>query len=417
MIPASLCISCKGRLWCKLPSCPILERFDAKTRVVSGVKGNVFEGSSPPGVFVSWTDYPVVSIAPMAPPTVSASNDILDNPEGWFGLMPEQIIAFRSQLIQAKSKANVRQASQPGAQLGVLQEIAMSAKPVAAEFRLSRPPVAHLSFHEGVAPTGPSAPLVRLDLSENPSIPTKVDYLVSDTDAKSTTAVQELYDKDFSVHYLSKLLSAGTLGIGKNRKLVPTRWSITAIDSNVSAYLVEEVVKDQPELGGIELYFARYLDNSFFVLLIPRAWSFEMMECWLPGSAWTLEDPNAQKADAFHIIQDHEFFDGRTSYADRITGAYYAARLAVAEYLVRQKRQAAALVFREIGQGYAVPLGVWVIRETVRKALESKPMGFSDLSLALSYIGAHLRAPLVAYKKESKLIPFLTRQKRLSDFS
>lgn len=416
MIPASLCISCKGRLWCKLPACPILEKFSQKQSAVASIQSNRFEGSSPPGVFVSWTGYPKVSIAPMAPPVRSKESRSMDDPETWFGLPSSDIVQFRSALISAKTPMRVGDAKNPSRTLSTIQEISMSREPVDADFSLKHKPSVSLAFHEGVAPTGPSAPLAKLSLLENPSVPAKVEALVADTDAKSAVAIEELYDKDFSVHYLSKLLSAGTLGVGKNRKLVPTRWSITAIDSNVSEFLIDDTVKDQPELGEVRLFQAGYLDNRFFVLLVPRAWSFEMLECWLPGSAWTLEDPRAQKADAFQVISDHEFYDGRTTYADKITGAYYAARLAVAEYLVREKRQAAALIFREIGQGYAVPLGVWVIRETVRKALSGKPIAFSDLSLALSYVSARLSAPFAEYKKESQLIPFFTNQKRLSEF-
>jgi hypothetical protein len=53
----------------------------------------------------------------------------------------------------------------------------------------------------------------------------------------------------------------------------------------------------------------------------------------------------------------------------------------------------------------------------MRKALESKPMAFSDLPLALQYVAARSTAPFALYKKESKLIPFLTQQRRLSEFA
>ena len=41
----------------------------------------------------------------------------------------------------------------------------------------------------------------------------------------------------------------------------------------------------------------------------------------------------------------------------RITGAYYSARLAVAEHLKRIRRQASAIVFREITPEYKIPMG------------------------------------------------------------
>ena len=55
------------------------------------------------------------------------------------------------------------------------------------------------------------------------------------------------------------------------------------------------------------------------------------------------------KKKLFVDSADVEFFSQRKDYASNVTGAYYAARLAVAEFLVEKKRQAAAIVFREIG--------------------------------------------------------------------
>ena len=416
MIPASLCIRCKGRLWCQLPSCPILDKFQAKEKTVSLIREKEFEGSSPPSVFVSWANYPSVSIAPLSPPLVSNQNALMDNPEQWFFRSLAEIVQMRSQLIQSRTRMEAKSAQNPSYELVDVQDLALSVKPVEAGFQLKEKPHSVLSFHEGTAPLGPIAPLKKMVLHENPHIPTRVEKWVSDSDAKSQLAVQDLFVHGFPVHYLHKILSAGTLGQKNNRKLVPTRWSITAIDDNVSRFLVDDSVKGFQQLGETELFFSEYSGNRFFVLLIPAAWSFEMMECWLPGSPWTLEDPSYAKSDSFSIIHDFEFFSGRKTYADNITGAYYAARLAVAEHLVKRKRQASAIVLREIGSEYVSPLGVWVIRETVRNALSKKPLHFSDLKLALEYLQFRLRVPVGQYQKTSQLLSFLKNQKKISEW-
>ncbi len=407
-----MCIKCKGRLWCQLPKCPIIEKFEVRQKSLVEIKDKRFEGSSPPGVFVSWAGYPDVSIAPVAPPIVSEKNALMDNPEEWFGLPSSEIVSMRSQLISSRRRQSVSDAKNPSRELSSIQELALSIKPVEAEFSLKNNPSSFLSFHESTAPLGPSAELDRMKLVDNPKIPKKADYLSGDTAAKSTAAITELYDDGLPVHYLYKILSAGTLGVGSNRKLVPTRWSITAIDSNVSDYLVDEFVKSNPELGEFELYRESYLGNHFFVLLVPGVWSFEMLECWLPGASWALF---ADKSEV-SVIQDHEGYYGRTTYADNVTGAYYSSRLAIAEHLVKKKRSAAAVVFREITPDYTVPLGVWVIRETVRKALSKKPLTFSDLKLCLEFIGYHLRVPLDKYLASSKLLPDLRAQKKISQW-
>lgn len=309
---------------------------------------------------------------------------------------------------------NASNAGNPSYELVSLQELAMSFNPVEANFKLKEKPKPQLSFNETTAPLGPVASLDKISLLENPVIPQKVDYLVSDTAVKSQVAIQELFEHGLPAHYLSKLLSAGTLGIKKNRKITPTRWSITAIDDNVSKYLIEKYVKDFQQAGETELFSSSYLGNSFFVLLIPENWGFEMLECWLPGSPWTLQDPEYQQSSQYTVISDFEFYNGRKKYAENITGAYYAARLAVAEHLVKKKRQASAIVFREIGTDYSSPLGVWVIRETVRNAFQKKPLKFSGLNLALEYLQFRLKVPIKQYKQKSKLIDSLKNQKKIT---
>jgi len=409
MISSKLCIRCKGKLLCGLSYCPILQKYSQQSKAVSNIQGNEFTGSSPPSLFVSWKNYPNVSIAPLSPTEVFDSG-LFDAPEQWFGLSPEKIVSFRQQLVQGNAQANAFDAAKPSYKLAEMQELAMASDPTSIGVKLKRKPVLSLSFHESVAPIGPSAPLLRMRLEENPSIAKKIDSAVSDTDLKSGDALTMLYGAGFPVSRLYKLLSAGTLGIGKNRKLVPTRWSITAVDSNLASWLVDEHVKFFSQISEFELYHSNYLDNDFWVLLLPGSWAFEQLECWLPGGSWAV---NAKET---HIIQDHEFFKGRAKYASNVEGAYYSAKLALAEHLVERKRQAASIVFREIGAGYALPLGVWQIRENVRNALKQKPLAFSSLSLALAFLSGKLKVPMQKYRKQSKLLDFLQHQKRLSDF-
>ncbi|MCX6802622.1 MAG: Nre family DNA repair protein [Candidatus Diapherotrites archaeon] len=410
MLDPKLCVKCKGKLLCGLSYCPVLERHSARSRATSRIKGTDFYGSSPPGIFISWHNYPNITVSALSPTTVEPNAAILDAPEQWFGLSDQDILSFRESLIGSGKKFKAKEASLPDQKLSTMQELVMSFKPVNVEESLFKKPEPILSFHESVAPIGPRAPLKSIKLTENPKIPQKVDYLNADINVKSMTAVMELYDSGFPISFLYKLLSAGTLGVEKNRKLVPTRWAISAIDSNISEKIIDTKVKSFQQLGEIRLFHSTYLDNTFYVLLLPREWSFEQLECWLPGGAWTAD------AKEHSIIQDHEFYEGRKDYASNVEGAYYSARLAVAEYLVKEKRQAAALVFREIGQGYNMPLGVWVIRETVRKALESKPFVFFDLQLALKFLGMKLKVPVAQYEKESKLLDQIRHQKRLGDF-
>ncbi|MBI2142476.1 hypothetical protein HYU15_03240, partial [Candidatus Woesearchaeota archaeon] len=74
--------------------------------------------------------------------------------------------------------------------------------------------------------------------------------------------------------------------------------------------------------------------------------------------------------------------------AENCSGGYYAARLPVLEQLARMKRQASVLVIRMITDEYLLPLGVWVCREAVRKAVAAKPISFASKELMLKYADA-----------------------------
>ena len=402
------CLKCRGRLWCG-PRCPILEKHSKKLDAIERIPDE-FIGSSPPSLFVSHYTYPKVSVAPLSPPRIVENAEMLDFPEKWFGLPAEEIIAFRETLVRAKKEFKVSDAASPSYELTEIQETALSSKPVEVEISLSSRPTAGIAFSNHAPPMGPAANMKSFALQENPSVPKKIDYIASDTDTLSTTALQELHDSKVPVSHLYKLLSAGLLGIKKQRKLVPTRWSITAVDSNISQKLVDKI-KYFPQLGETMVFTSAYLDNYYYVMLYPNSWEFEQLEAWKPGTMWT----SGRKEPT--ILADHEFYKGRTKYVEEIAGAYYSSRLAVAEYLSKIKRQAGCIIFREIGKGYDVPLGVWQVRENVRNALLQKPAAFSDFNSALAHVSAKLTIPLQYWEKKSKLLDSQLHQQKLARWS
>tara|TARA_Y100000310_G_scaffold344521_1_gene457720 strand:- start:256 stop:1521 length:1266 start_codon:yes stop_codon:yes gene_type:complete len=407
-----ICVKCKGRLWCG-PKCFILDRLERKKTTMQSINQNEIQSQSPPGVFVSWHGYPKVNFSPMAPATEPENKDswVTDDTDLWFGKPAEEIINFRESLVRGNMKVEVNQAKDPDYDLTEVHETLMAKKPVDIEMKLKGAPRARaLSFSDFHAPMGPQADLKKFSMTQNPSINSKIDYLYSDTDAKSLDAMIELYKADVGVNQLHKILSAGMLGVKKKRKFVPTRWSITAVDSQLSEHFVDEKIKYFSELGSINLFSSNYLKNYFYVILVPRQWSFELMEAWKPGSSWAMD----AKEPVF--TTDYEFYQGRKSYAENTAGGYYAVRIAIAEHLLKIKKQATALVFREIGSSGAPNLGVWKCRETVRDALKQKPLEFSELDLALKYVNEKMAIPINYWFKNSVILKEIKHQKRITDF-
>ena len=142
--------------------------------------------------------------------------------------------------------------------------------------------------------------------------------------------------------------------MGKKRKLVPTRWSITATDDIISQSLIDEAL-DYPLIDGIRVFHFEHMGNLFSVILFPHRWLYEMIEAWYSKGV-------------LGFGSDHEDARG-IDHPPEIAGAYFAAKLAVGEYLVRNQIQSGALILREIRPEYAIPVGVWQIREGVREAM------------------------------------------------
>ena len=248
---------------------------------------------------------------------------------------------------------------------------------------------------------GPSVTIDSMRLVQNPKISRKVDDIVSD-DLKAADAGFLLYKSGIDVYRLTNILSSGALGISK--KMVPTRWSITASDDIVAKQLMKEI-RLFPEIEECLAYESEYMDNRFVILLLPGAWEFENFEAWHPGSNWSF-------SDAVEIAAEYEPFSGRKDYASTEAGGYYASRIGVAEAVHAMKKQCKAVVFREIGGGYTVPLGVWVVRETVRNAFKAGPKRFASKAEALEYVKTRIRLTLAEYLKRSVVL----RQRSVKDF-
>ena len=316
-----------------------------------------FHGRSPPSVFIGSHSYSEVNTGVLSPQH-PGSSDLMDSPDKWYSqnYSIEKVASLRTSLVNSKQKTKIGNTDNF---LTSTREIAMARKPVDIEVSLQKKPGDNMSAGR-VKPVSASGDIEKFVLGENPSVERQVEKKFYDTDVKAETAIDELHSKGVSNYKIQQSLSTGILGQKENRKLVPTRWSITASDDMISKKLREQV-KAYQQLGQVEYYTNEYVGNQFHIFLIPGRWEYELLELKRPGSVW-----NA--AANTYIAQNYEGYRGRTSYAEQTAGAFYATRLGIAKHLRERKRQAKALVVRNVSPNYWAPLGVWVIRETVKNA-------------------------------------------------
>lgn len=372
------------------------------------------ESISPPSVFIgSKLKYPLMNVGVLSPISRDENAEIYDNVKFWVNnnFQISDVLQLRDNLLNSRFKANAIDVRKTHGFLESAKNIAVAYRPVDVEIQLKN----KISFNRQIDRVNTAqsigAPLEKIKLTSNVKIHNKVEKVMND-DLKASEAMQILYKSEINEYSLSKILSIGALGFKKDKKLVPTRWSITATDDILSKKLIENI-RNYPWIENYELFFGEFLGNQYLILLIPNIWSYELFEIYFPGSSW---NPSKE----LKASTDFEFYEGRKNYAVNCVGGYYAARLPIVEYLNSIKKQASIFVIRLETPTYWAALGVWVVRESVRQALNNRKFSFSSLEeaknsiISISKIKFNFDCKEILLK--SKLLNLINSQKRLLDW-
>mgnify|MGYP002631715118 FL=1 len=361
--------------------------------------GNLFSsdsisGTSPPSVFVGSHNYPKVFVGPMVPP-IHGNTELLDSPEKWKGRTLEEIINFRLKLVRGIQKMSIEQTE--GRYIENLQEVTMSSKPTDLDLIFSKNVSSNISIDGESAPFGPVGEIKSAKFSGSTS--TKpIERIFYDRDMKAQDAVLKLYDSGIEISKIQKCFSIGMLGT--KRKIVPTKWSITATDDIISKSIVEKILENNL-IDVCKIFSYEHLGNIFSVILFPHRWIFEMVEAW---------DSNG----VLGFGSDNEDARGM-NHPPRIAGAYFSAKVAVSEYLLKNKIQAGVLILREIRPEYAIPVGVWQVREGIREAMKQIPKITSDFNQALQLASTKTSISKTEWIRNGNIANMI-RQKTLLDY-
>lgn len=369
-------------------------------RITEHVQGDSIFGSTSPSIFVGRSNYPRVPAGVLSPVGDEEHAAEYVTSGEWYrqGYSIEDVFQARAGLLNSTQPTKVTVADEWTGFTGVQREVAIADRPVDVEIGLNGPiSMDGLSLDDIATPTGPRARATDAQLTENPHVPRAVEKTLSDDDWRAEGAMTYLYNRGFDVYEISTILSAGALGQSRDRRLVPTRWSITAVDDTVGQYL-RGGLRNAPSVDTVEIRYNEYMGNQFWVLLAPGEWEFELVEMKAPGSVW---NPDGERG--YWIASDSEGYDGRKKYVEETAGAYYATRLAVLEELADRKRQAKVLVLRNVTEDYWGPVGVWQIRESIRNAFDGERATAESLHDALGQLLPRLPVDAEGLRRNSKL--------------
>jgi hypothetical protein len=377
-------------------------------------QGDAMVGSTSPSVFVGRSNYPNVSTGILSPVGEEERASEFATSSDWYerGLDIDNVLQYRTGLLNSNHSADVTRVDDVwDGFVGTQREVAIADRPVDVEIGLSDSLDLDLDLDvdDVTTPTGPSARATSADLTENPHVPRPVKKTLEDDDWQAQGAMTYLYRRGFDVYEINDVLSAGALGRGQNRRLVPTRWSITAVDDTIGQFLRGQI-RTNPSIDQTQVWVNEYVGNRYWVILTPGQWEYELVEMKAPGSIWN-QDPTGET----WMGSAHEGFEGRTQYVEETAGAYYASRLGVLEHLESVGRQAKCLVLREVSDDYWAPVGVWQIRESVRNAFEGEFGAAETFHGAVREIAPQLPVALASLRRKSEMLSGL--QANLGDFS
>ena len=382
-----------------------------KIKDVSNISS--IDSNSPPSVFIgSKLKYPNVNVGILSPLERDENAWLYDDAKYWANndFSITDVLNLRESLLNSRFQTRVQDSKANNKFIRIAQEIAIAYKPVDLEIELKNKLNIGRQNERISTPHGMTARLDKARITGNVKVHRRVDKVIND-DIKASEAISYLYTKGFSEYSLSKILSVGVLGLKTQKKLVPTRWSITATDDTIGKQIIEQI-KDAKEIENYELFFGEFLGNQYLIMLFPNIFSYELFELYSPKSSWN-------PSEEMKAATDFEGFFGRKEYASGTSGGYYAARLSVLEYLKCINRQASVLAIRIETPSYWAGLGVWVVRESVRKAMKRK-MEFASkdelISAAKQISKIKFNFDNSQIIKKSKILNDVLAQKKVTDW-
>jgi hypothetical protein len=250
---------------------------------------------------------------------------------------------------------------------------------------------------------GSKNPLLTLSANENSKTSKQIEKYTQ-TDIKAKEAIITLYERGVNEHQIINLLALGEFGININKKLVPTKWSITAYDQTIEKHLHKKII-NYPSIENFEIYYYKNKSDTHIMILLPDTYMGEHFEDWHNDSD-SVSEPQ--------VGVDYVGFDNRLRTSEpNNAGGYYATKIAINEYLNSRKKQASFIAIRII-RNYDVPLGVVFVRECVRECLKNQVLKTStlkDVELFLKDYPTHFKHFI-----NSKVLKERRAQTKLKDF-
>ncbi len=367
-IKPELCYRCKTfKNLCGLPYCPIRERLKVIVRTYTRVASSTeLNSASPPSGVVGEHGYPKVRIYVGVGTHSGIDVKFLEDPPQWWDrkLRLEDIIKLRSEMVNIVNEGRYHVRDFERLYSREISLIQVSERPVECEVRIEKILDRNVMFDLKLLPLSMRV-MGDLKVVSNPCINNRMEKIIHDYDMKARDAIVELYRSGVEIYSIQRAMSFGLLGSRRFRRIVPTRWAITAVDRIITDYLRKEVRKNR-EISNFEIYSIEYMNNRFTVILLPGELRIRWIEFWYPRAGMRHRDD--KPVLSLEIVED---LRGNVETMD---GGFEAARMGILEALCRRGRKGRVIIIREILPDYYIGIGNWHIREDMRRIFNTIPI-------------------------------------------
>jgi hypothetical protein len=282
---------------------------------------------------------------------------IYDHPTAWRGLDREAIFSMRRNLYRFLIPTDARSLI-PMHAIEALQTIALSVSPVVLGVEASTLPPRRLHSLGGQLPASPSVIVKSFEILSDPEI-SRVAQKITQKDIPASEAIVQLFEYDYALEQISRLVAIGLLGKLGNRRLVPMKNAYrVAIDAYINNTILN--LSDGPMSSGLRLHRAELFGDSFVIVSRPGEPRVDYMHVEM-------------KPDG--ITKGYSFESSQHNSSDAKSALYAAhARFPAYKDLHETKENSHMFIFHLTKDLRNNNLGPWLPRAGVQNALCTEPV-------------------------------------------
>ncbi|MFW9921114.1 MAG: hypothetical protein ACFFED_16045 [Candidatus Thorarchaeota archaeon] len=305
----------------------------------------------PPGITVETAKYPILMSGILASTQPAEFLSIYDHPTAWRGLDREAIISMRRQLYRFLVPTDARSLV-PKDVVESLQQIALSVSPVAIGVEAPTLPPRRLHSFPGQLPMGSDILVKSFDIRSEPEI-SRVAQKISQKDIPASEAICQLFDYDYALEQIARLLAVGLLGMHKHRKLVPIKNAFKiSIDSYIDNALLD--LSEKPSSSTIRIHQSSLFGDSFIVVSAPGE----------PRVDYFQMEISQDRVQRHHSIESVHYGSSNAK------ASLYASHARFSSYqeMMRQNESSHVFVFHLNRDNRNSTFGPWIARAGVQEA-------------------------------------------------